>query len=113
MKRNLKQLEQKVNGAKSKNSKALAYYELGIFHDNNSREKEAIPNYKNALKLGLPKRVEAMTLAWLASSLYKTNKSKEALMKVRNSLEIAKEPRLIKFLLDLQRRIQRSMKIEV
>ncbi len=79
MKRNRKQLEIAVQSQKGQHKKAVACYRLAVFHDNNSRESEAIPYYKQALRLGLNRATEAKALTWLASSLHKTGKSKLAL----------------------------------
>ena len=110
MRRNIKKLEEKIEDAKSKNSKARAYYELGLFHDNNNREEKAIPNYEMALKLGLPSKIEARALAWLASSLYKKVRLKEAKSNILKSQTITKEPNLLHFLEGLRKRINNSMK---
>ncbi len=69
MRRTRKALESNLEKAKTKSAKAIAYYELGLFHDNNGREAEAVPHYQNALKLGLDTHTKAKALAWLASSL--------------------------------------------
>ena len=91
--------------AKTKSDEAIAYYRLGLFHDNNGRESEAIPYYRNALKLGLDAGMRAKALAWLASSLYKTGKSGEALKTIPKAMRLADEE-LLKFLEKLQKRIK-------
>ena len=110
MPRNKKRLEEKIKKAKSRKEKAIAYYNLGLFHDNNGREIKAVPNYKLALKFGLEKRLKSQALAWLASSLYKTSKPKDALKKVRES-EIIADGRLQNFLTGLENRIKKSMRL--
>ena len=87
---------------------ALAYYKLGLFHDNNTRESEAIPNYEMALKLGLERNLKSKALVWLASSLYKTGKPKEALKRTRQSMEIANKDLQV-FLVGLEKRIIKSI----
>lgn len=105
MRRSGKKLEEAIRIAATQKQKALAYYNLALFHDNNSRELEAIPFYKEAIKLGLDKETEARALAWLASSLYKTGKLKEAVQVIEKSLVIAKEESLISFLKGLRTRV--------
>ena len=104
--RNKEQLEIDIKNAKSPKEKALAYYNLGLFHDNNARESKAIPNYLQALKFGLDKGTKSKALAWLASSLYKTGKSKESLKMLNASKKIA-SVKLRKFLIGLEKRIQK------
>lgn len=96
--RNKKQLEGKIIKAKTVKAKAIAYYNLALFHDNNSRETEAIPNYKKAIALGLPKEIEAQARAWLASSLYKTEKPRQALKELNKSFAMTGNKKLQKFL---------------
>lgn len=108
MRRSRKQLEEAITKVKSGKEKALAYYNLGLFHDNNGREGEAIPNYHSALKLGLNVVTRAKALAWLASSLYKTGKPKQALKKISELLGVAKDVRLKRFLIRLKGRITRD-----
>lgn len=68
---------------------------------------DAIPHYLAALELGLEAPVESEALAWLASSLYKTDSSEEALTRVRQSRSLASDEELIRFLARLEKRIQR------
>lgn len=107
--RSLKILQRVINAAKTKKQKAIAFYNLGLFHDNNGREREAIPNYLNALKLGLNAATRAKALAWLASSLYKTGRPGEGLRRCKESLRITKDKKLRKFLLGLERQIGKSV----
>jgi tetratricopeptide (TPR) repeat protein len=79
-----------------------------LFHDNNSREAEAIPHYKRAIALELPRLVKAQALAWLASSLYKTGSPEEALATFKKAKRLASDPQLRLFLERLERRIIRS-----
>ena len=109
MRRNKKQLEASISSASNKRDRALAYYNLGIFHDNNSRETEAIPNYLKAIELGLNNETKAKALAWLASSLYKTGEPKEGWKKLQQSQAITTDKDLIKFLTGLQKRIKSKL----
>jgi tetratricopeptide repeat protein len=72
-------LEAAVDQATSARKKAIALYQLGLFHDNNARESVAIPLYERALRAGLENALKAQALAWLASSLYKTGGLRRAL----------------------------------
>lgn len=105
-KRSLKDLEEKITIARTKKQKARAYYKLGLFHDNNSREIKAIPYYKKAIVFGLDKPTKAKALAYLASSMYKTNNSKKAIKKLNTALKITKNIKLRKFLLRLKNKIK-------
>jgi tetratricopeptide (TPR) repeat protein len=108
MRRNRTSLEQKIAVATTDSEKAIAYYNLGLFHDNNARETEAIPNYRKALQLGLDKETRARALAWLASSLYKTDQPQEAMQRIGESMEIA-DAELQRFLTRLKKRIQKVL----
>ena len=70
--RKLSTLLDAVESARSRSDRAIAHYNLGLFHDNNGREAEAIPHYEAPLELGLDGAAQSQALAWLASSLYKT-----------------------------------------
>ena len=107
--RNLKSLELALQNAKGKYEKGVAYYRIGLFHDNNSREAMAIPFYKKALQLDLDASTKAKALAWLASSLYKTGKSKQALSKVNKSIVVSRDKRLKQFLVRLKNRIEKTL----
>jgi tetratricopeptide (TPR) repeat protein len=105
-------LEAEVDRAISPRQKAIALYQLGLFHDNNARESDAIPLYEKALKAGLDTALKAKALAWLASSLYKTGKPKSAMTRIRQSRAIVtrtKDASLEKFLDGLEARIARSL----
>lgn len=105
-------LEAEVNGAKSSRQKAIALYQLALFHDNNARESDAIPFYEKALKAGLQSALKAKALAWLASSLHKTGESKSALTRIRQSRAIARTMKygsLENYLYALEARIARSL----
>ena len=80
-------LEGAVKKASTARGKAIALYEIALFHDNNSREAEAIPLYEAAIRMGLPRGLRAEALAWLASSLYKTGNQKAAMRRVRQARE--------------------------
>lgn len=107
MRRSRRKLEEAIVRARTQSAKALAYYRLGLFHDNNSREPEAIPNYEMALKIGLDKNTKARALAWLASSLWKTGKPRQALQRLRQAESIATNNNLQRFLIGLKQRIER------
>jgi tetratricopeptide (TPR) repeat protein len=97
-------LEDAVDRASSACGKAIALYELALFHDNNSREAEAVPLYEEAIRAGLPRKLRAEALTWLASSLYKTDKPKDALRRIHQARDLA--PReLEKFLDRLEARV--------
>lgn len=105
-------LEAQVEGAKSSRQKAIALFQLALFHDNNARESDAIPLYEKALKAGLDSAPKAKALAWLASSLYKTGEPKRAMTRIRQSRAIVtrtKDASLEKFLAGLEARIARSL----
>lgn len=101
-------MELAVQTAKSRRKKAMACYHLGVFHDNNSRESEAIPYYKQALRLGLNQETKAKALAWLASSLYKTGKEGSALRYARQAVSLTKKAVLVRFIRGLMNRIERG-----
>jgi tetratricopeptide (TPR) repeat protein len=107
--RSLKQLQRAVEAVSGKREKARAYFNLGVFHDNNSRERQAIPNYKMAIRLGLDRGRETMARAWLASSLFKTGQAKRALKECAQVRRLAKNASLRKFVENLERRIHRSL----
>ncbi len=94
--------------ATTKDAMARAHYELGLFHDNNGREGQAIPHYREALVLGLVPTVVPEALAWLASSLFKTGKPEEASLKAFQALGLTTDPSLKGFLVRLLRRIDRA-----
>jgi len=98
-----------IEQARSARSRALAHYELGLFHDNNSREAAAIPHYLKAIRLGLPRSIKAQALAWLASSLYKTGSPDKALGYLRKASALASDGRLRQFLARLERRIRAAI----
>jgi tetratricopeptide (TPR) repeat protein len=103
--RSLKQLQCAAETASGKREKALAIYELGLFHDNNSREAKAIPNYQKAIRLGLDKKYEAMARVWLASSFLKTGQPELALKEHRRAFKLAKDARLRKFVMSLEKEL--------
>jgi tetratricopeptide (TPR) repeat protein len=105
--RRLSTLLEAIESAPSSVERAIAHYDLGLFHDNNGREAEAIPHYEAALELGLDGPVESEALAWLASSLYKTGSPEEALTRVRQPHSLTSDAELIRFLVRLEKRIQR------
>jgi Tetratrico peptide repeat len=108
--RSARQLEDAIGAARSQREKALAYFNLALFHDNNSRERDAIRNYLNAIRFGLPRATTAEALAWLASSLYKTGAPRAAMTRLNQSVRITSDPELLQFLAGLRRRISRSLR---
>jgi tetratricopeptide (TPR) repeat protein len=105
MRRTARQLLQAIKTAKTRRQKAKACYDLALFHDNNSRESEAIPHYRKAIRIGLNKKLETMAWAWLASSLYKTGCAREAVKQCDRALKTTDNRRLRKFLKGLKNRI--------
>lgn len=107
MKRSRTALEDAIDRAASARSKAVALYDLALFHDNNSRESIAVPLYEKALRTGLTPDLKAQALAWLASSLYKTSRPQHALKRIRQARDLAKSRELRKFLDRLEALIAR------
>ncbi len=103
--RSRRRLKAAVAAAHTSRAKALANYRLGLFHDNNSREKDAVSHYERALRYGLPARLRAEALAWLASSLCKTARPRAALRRIRQSRNLARDAALRRFLDSLERRV--------
>ncbi len=106
--RTIRKLEGRVTSAKNRAERARAFYRLGMFHDENSRGEEAISNYEKALHFGLTGQMKAQALAWLASRLYKIERHKEAQLRVVKALAVARDARLKRFLLGLNRKIERA-----
>lgn len=109
--RSLAALLQAVENAGADDSRALAHFELAVFHDNNSREAEAVPQYEAAIALGLDKKRKATALAWLASSLYKTGRPHDAMERLRQARVVAGDADLRRFLDGLERRIRRGLTV--
>ena len=105
---NLAQLLLATEHARTESARASAYYQLALFHDNNTREAEAIPNYKRALRLGLSGETRAQAFAWLASSFHKTGRPRRATDSLAQSRAATRDAALKKFLDDLERRIRRA-----
>ena len=106
--RNLASLTAALNRARTQSDKARAHYDLGLFHDNNGREAQAIPHYREALALDIDPAVVPEALAWLASSLYKTGHPTEASSTARRALHLTMDPSLKGFLVRLLRRIDKT-----
>ncbi|HZU13259.1 MAG TPA: tetratricopeptide repeat protein [Chloroflexota bacterium] len=106
--RSLSALSAAVDQAGTRHDRAVAHYNLALFHDNNGREAEAIPHYEQALALGLSLPLRAEALAWLASSLYKTGRPSAALERAQEALALTDDADLRGFLLRLTRRIARA-----
>jgi hypothetical protein len=96
--------------ARSTSARARAHYHLAVFHDRNSREADAIPHYRAALRLGLPAKTRPAALAWLASSLYKTGQPKAALRCVLAAEYASPSPPPRRFLAGLKRRIEKNFR---
>lgn len=109
MPRNRRELEQAREQAGTREERALACFRLGVFHDNNGREVEAIPLYGRALHPGLDPRTHAHALTYLASSLYKTGRLEEALSIAEEAASSTDEAELVDFLIGLRRRIRRRL----
>lgn len=107
--RSLATLLRAVEKAGADDSRALAHFELAVFHDNNSREAEAVPHYEAAIALGLDKKRNAEALAWLASSLYKTGRPQDAMGRLMQARAVAREAKLGRFLDGLEGRIRRCL----
>ena len=98
-----------VERAGADDSRARVHFELAVFHDNNGREAEAVPQYEAAIGLGLDKRRNAEALAWLASSLYKTGRPHDAMRRLTQARAVALDAKLGRFLDGLERRIRRVL----
>ena len=109
LRRSLKHLQDAVVAASTDREKAVALYELAVFHDNNGREAAAIPHYRRAIKLGLDVGTREKAMAWLASSLYKTGRPFAAMQYVDQAIAADCPPELMQFLVSLRRRISRTL----
>ena len=107
--RSLAALLRAVERAGADDSRARVHFELAVFHDNNGREAEAVPQYEAAIGLGLDKRRNAEALAWLASSLYKTGRPHDAMRRLTQARAVALDAKLGRFLDGLERRIRRVL----
>lgn len=107
MRRSRRALESRIKEPQRDADRAIAHYDLALFHDNNSREAEAIPHYQEALRLGLAEPAHSQALAWLASSLYKIGSAEAALGRIAEARKNA-QPQLLEFLLGLEKRIERT-----
>ena len=105
-------LELQLELAKTEKEKAVANYNLGLFHDNNGREAKAIPFYRTAIQLGLDDKTKAEALSWLASSLHKTGNQDCAMDSLKEADRITRDPSLKQFLSRLERRVQRTQPCE-
>ena len=106
--RSLASLTAALEKATTQDEKAQAHYNLALFHDNNGREAQAIPHYRQVLALDIGPAVKPEALAWLASSLYKTGHPTEASLRAGQALGLSTDPSLRGFLLRLLRRIDRA-----
>ncbi|MGC1340692.1 MAG: tetratricopeptide repeat protein [Candidatus Binataceae bacterium] len=106
--RNLARLHLAIKQARTRSARASAYYELALFHDNNAREVEAIPNYEQALRLGLSGETRAQAFAWLASSFHKTGLPRRAIDSLAQARAATRDAALKKFLDGLEHRIRRA-----
>lgn len=105
MRRSRTTLEGNLKKAKTDKQRAIAHYALGLFHDNNGREKEAIPHYEAVLEFDLEPETKAKCLAWLASSLWKTGDATSAKKRLEASGRLSRDPELLAFLKGLRQRI--------
>lgn len=108
MMRTERKMRDRLAMAKTKMAKAKAHFAFALFHDNNSRETDAIPHYRAALKLGLPRKSAAQASAYLSSSLWKTGKSASALVAARRALAMTRKPLFRAWVERLLGRITRS-----
>jgi hypothetical protein len=106
--RSLSRLKADVAEAKRAGDIALAHYRLALFHDNNSREHEAIPHYLAALAHGLPPPLKAETHAWLASSYFKTGVTEAARAQAQLAVQEANDAKLRAFAMRLVSRIEKA-----
>lgn len=106
--RSLAGLTAALERATTRSARARAQYELGLFHDNNGREAQAIPHYREVLALGIDAGVVPEALAWLASSLFKTGHPTEAALRAGQALRLTMDPSLEGFLRRLLLRIDRA-----
>ena len=106
--RSLASLTATLEKATTQGEEAHANYNLGLFHDNNGREAQAIPHYREALALDIDPAVVPEALAWLASSLYKTGHPTEASARANQALRLTRDPSLRGFLVRLLRRSGRA-----
>jgi tetratricopeptide (TPR) repeat protein len=88
---------------------ANGVYELGLFHDNNSREAEAIPHYAAALSLDLDHAKQPLCRAYLASSLYKVGQYGDAQSCAEKALSESNDAQLTSFIEGLLNRIERKL----
>ncbi len=107
--RSLRRLEWALTEAANAAESARAHYELGLFHDNNAREAAAIPHYEAALASGLAGHLRTECLAWLASSLLKTGRPAEALVRALAAESLQPDVALTRFLAGLKKRIARRL----
>ncbi len=105
--RSLAALLSQIDKAATQRQRARAYFNLALFHDNNSREADAIPYYQRALRVGLTGETRAQALAWLASSLHKTRRPRLALKSLAKSRAATRDRALREFLDRLEQRIRR------
>ncbi len=108
--RRRRSLERTLGEAVTDTQRAKAHFDLAVFHDNNNREPEAVPHYRDALRLGLRGKEHSEALAWLASSLHKTGRQAEAKECVRQAREVSVDERLMRFLDGLEKRIGESLR---
>lgn len=107
--RSLGALLRAIEEADTTDGRALAHFDLAVFHDNNGREAEAVPHYESALGLGLDNERNAEALAWLASSLFKTGRPQEALKRLMEARNATQDESLVRFLVGLERRVNRKL----
>jgi hypothetical protein len=107
--RSRRDLEERLTALPRGPELASAFYELALFHDNNSREVDAIPHYAAALLLDLDATKRPYCLAYLASSLYKTGRFGDAMKRADKALGESTDPDLTRFVTRLLSRIERKL----
>lgn len=78
-----------------------------MFHDNHSREDDAIPYYREALALGLDATRRPQALACFASSLFKSGATEEAREAAIEAVRVSRDGRLTDSVNELLGRIER------
>ncbi len=102
-------LEGELREAETRRERAMASYQLGLFHHNNDRFGEAIPLFRDAIAMGLSNSMEARAHAWLAGSLYRNGSPGPALDHVRAARKRTKEFDLLRLLDRLEARCARKL----
>jgi tetratricopeptide (TPR) repeat protein len=107
--RSLPELEHRLTTIPPGPGLAHAHYDLALFHDNNSREADAIPHYEEALLQNLDATARPYCLAYLASSLYKIGQLDDAKDRATEALSESDDQDLTNFVVGLLSRIERKL----